>query len=199
MTTNEKIMKHYRLIYLIINELHCNRNDEDEYFFYGLMGLYNGINTYNSTKGIKETTYYSRCIKNAIIMQFNYKSRAKRNNKKYEISINTPLSDTHTIEDILVSNINIEEEIIRKEQLELIYKTLNEARNSRFKQYLYEFYGINQPRKKLKEIALKHGVSEHNVGTSIKQGIERIRKKVLEEYYGNNKKNKIKIRSKMEK
>lgn len=199
MTTNEKIMKHYKLIYLIMNELHCNRNDEDEYFFYGLMGLYKGIKSYNSTKGIKETTYYSRCIKNEILIRFNYKTREKRNIRKHEISISTPLSDTHTIEDILISNINIEEEIIKQEQLELIYKTLNEAKNSRFKQYLYEFYGINQPKKKLREIALKHGVSVHNVSISIKQGIKRIRKKVLEEYYGKNKKNKIKNRNKMEK
>ena len=197
MTTNEKILKHYRLIYLIMNELHCE--DWDEYFFYGLMGLYKGISTYDSAKGIKETTYYTRCIKNEILIRFNYESCQRRNHRKNEISMNTPLCDDVTIEDTLVSNIDIEETIIQKEQLDLIYKALNKARNSRYKQYLYEFYGINQPRKKLKEIALKHGVTVHNVSMSIKLGIERIRKKVLEEYYGNNKKNKIKNRNKMEK
>jgi len=199
MIINEKILEHYKLIYLIMNELHCNRDDEEEYFFYGLMGLYKGINTYDPTKGIKETTYYSRCIKNEILARFTYKSYKRRNHKKYEVSLNTQLCDDVTIEDTLVSNIDIEQMIIQKEQLDLIYKVLNESRNTRFKQYLHEFYGINQPRKKLKEIAFKYGVTEHNVSTSIRQGIERIRKKVLEEYYGKNKENNFKNRNKMEK
>ena len=108
---NEKIINNYKLIYLIMNELHCDRKDEEEYFFYGLMGLYNGIKNYDESKGIKETTYFTRCIKNSIIARFKYNSGKKRDIRKHEISINTPISKTHTIEDVLVSDVDIEKEM----------------------------------------------------------------------------------------
>lgn len=182
---NKKIMEHYKLIYKVINNLKANRGNEiqNEYFFYGLMGLYNGIKTYDKTKGFKESTYYYNCIKNEIMKYWVYKTRNKRDIQKNEVSINTPISETHTIEDTLISDVDIEEDLIKKEQLELIYKTINEHKSTKFKQYICEFYGINQSPKKIKEIALKHGVAAHNVSASIKQGIKIIRKKVEKEYY----------------
>ena len=179
---NEKIINNYKLIYVIMNELHCDKKDEEEYFFYGLMGLYKGIKNYDATKEIKETTFYTRCIKNEILARFNYKTRKKRDIRRNEISINTPISKTHTIEDVLVSDVDIEKEIIKKEQLELLYKALNETKNTQYKQYILDFYGINRPKKKLCEIALKYDVDIHNVSMSIRQGIKYLRKKVKKEY-----------------
>lgn len=186
MTTNEKIMQHYKLIYLILKELHCNMNEE-EFFFYGLMGLYNGIATYDSTKGIKETTYFSRCIKNSILARFNYKTRKKRDIIKNEISINTPIDENHTIEDILVNDINVEEEIIKKEQLESIYKALESMRDTKYKKYICDYFGINCKPLKTYQMAKKYGVSHQNISQSIKQGIKKLRKKVLKEYERKNK------------
>lgn len=192
MTTNDKILKHYKLIYLIMNELHCYKNNEDEYFFYGLMGLYRGIKSYDSSKGIKETTYYSRCIKNEILARFNYKTRKKRNNVKYEISINTPIDENHTIEDILVSDIDIEEELIKKEQLECIYKALEDMKDTKYKKYICDYFGVNCKPLKTYQIAEKYNVTHQNISQSIKQGIEYLKKKVKKEYEKQDKKIKIK-------
>ena len=187
MTTNDKILKHYKLIYLIMNELHCDRKDEEEYFFYGLMGLYKGIKNYDETKEIKETTYYSKCIKNEILVRFNYKTRKKRNNVKNEISINTRIDDTHTIEDILVSDIDIEQEIRKKEQLESIYKALESMRDTKYKKYICDYFGIDCKPLKTYQMAKKYGVSHQNISQSIKQGIKQLKKKVKKEYEKKNK------------
>ena len=178
---NETILKHYNLIYKVIRDLHCELKDEEEYLFYGLMGLYNGIKTYDSTKQ-KESTYYYKCIKYSILSHFRYKTSKKRDVKKNELSINTPVNDTHTIEDTLVSDYNLEEEIIKKEQWDLIVKILTETKDTLWKTYICEFYGINQEPMTYKEIAKKHNINIHAVSSSIIQGVQKLKKKVIKEY-----------------
>ena len=194
---NDKIMQYYRLIYRVMIDLHCSQDDEvqDEMFFEGLMGLYNGIRTYDVDGEASETTYYYVCIRNAITNKFRSNSYEKRNINKI-ISLETKLYGDVSIEETLCSNLDIEYELIKEEQLNCICKVLNKTRNSRFKQYFCDFYGIGMPRLKLKEIAQKYGVSTHNVGASLRQGIGRLKKKVKKEYEKNkndNKKNKNKM------
>ncbi len=183
---NETILKHYKLIYKVIRDLHCEYKDEEEYFFYGLMGLYDGINTYDNSKQ-KETTYYYKCIKHSILTYFRYKTCKKRDFKKNELSINTPINETHTIEDTLVSDYDLEEEIIKKEQLECIYKSLEEMKDTKCKKYICDYYGINCKPLKMPQMAKKYNVSAQNISQSIKQGIEVLKKKVEKEYEKKNK------------
>ena len=179
---NEKILNNYKLIYVIMNELHCDKKDEEEYFFYGLMGLYKGIKNYDATKEIKETTFYTRCIKNEILARFNYKTRKKRDIRKYEISINTPISKTHTIEDTLVSDTDLENDLLKQERIEILHKAINKLKNKAYMTLLLEFYGINQEPMKIREIALKHHKQEHNVRRTIHRGLDNLRKIIEEEY-----------------
>lgn len=188
---NDKIMQYYNLIYKVMNDLHCSRDDEtqDGMFFEGLMGLYNGIRTYDVDGEANETTYYYVCIKNAITNKFRSNSYQIRNRMK-EISLETILYGDVSIEETLSTNLDIEYELIKEEQLNCICNVLNKTKNSRFKQYFCEFYGIGMPRLKLKEIGQKYGVSTHNVSASLRQGIGRLKKKVKKEYEKNKKVNK---------
>lgn len=186
---NDEILKYRNLIYKVMNKLHCSPDDEtqDEMFFEGLLGLYRGIETYRDNMKVKKTTYYYVCIRNAITTKFNYNTRTKRD-RISTISFEIPLADDIRLEDTIASEENLEQDVIQKEQLDLIYKILNESKNTRCKQYIYEFYGIGMPKKKLREIAQKYGVSIHNVSTSLRQGIGRLKKKVILEYERKNKK-----------
>jgi len=197
---NDKILEHINLIYKVMNDLHCKTDEEtqDEMFFEGLMGLINGIKTFTPDKNTKESTYYYVCIRNSITFKFMYNSRHIRNNKG-DISLDKPIFETLKIEDIIASDIDLEKDIIQKEKLDLIYKVIDKAKNTRFKTYLCEYYGINQPSLKIKEIALKHHVQTSNVSQSIRQGLKVIRKKVKKEYEKENKKNNSTTKNKMEK
>lgn len=190
---NDKILQYYNLIFKVMNDLHCRSDDEtqDEMFFEGLMGLYNGISTYKADSETSELTYYYICIRNSIICKFNYNTRTKRDTIN-TISLETPIRGEMIIADILRDDMDLERDIIKKEQLEYIYREINKTKNSRFKRYLYDYYGIGTPKKKLPEIASKYGVSAHNVSASLRQGIERLKKKVEKEYEKQNKKAKIK-------
>lgn len=190
---NDKILQYYNLIFKVMNDLHCRSDDEtqDEMFFEGLMGLYRGIETYKNEGNAKELTYYYICIRNAITTRFNYNTRTKRDIVN-TVSLETPIRGNMIIADILKDDMDLEQDIIKKEQLECVYTELNKMKNSRFKKYICEYYGIGTPKKKLPEIASKYGVSAHNVSASLRQGIERLKKKVEKEYEKQNKKTKIK-------
>ena len=58
----------------------------DDLISIGTIGLIKGINSYNSKKGVKLSTYISRCIENEILMFF-------RNSKKLnsEVFLNEPI------------------------------------------------------------------------------------------------------------
>lgn len=184
----DKVEQYYKLIYKVMSDLHCDKDEEkqDDYFFQGLMGLYNGIKTYNPDSSTKEMTYYYVCIKNAIIVKFHSNSAIKKTAIQ-EISIETPIHDGLILKDILKSNLDLDRELIKQEQLEAICNVLNKTKNSSFKNYLCDFYGIGCSRLKLKEIAQKYGVSVHNVSASLRQGIKSFKKKVMKEYERKNK------------
>ena len=80
------------LIYLVLNQMNL-RNKEDEYFDVGLVGLAKGIKTYDKTKGYQRSTYYVKCIKNEICKELCFENRDKRIKGKYNISLNSYISN----------------------------------------------------------------------------------------------------------
>lgn len=187
---NEKIEQYYKLVYKVMKDLHCDRDDEkqDDYFFHGLMGLYNGIKTYNPGSSAKEITYYYVCIKNAITVKFKSNSYKKRNTFQ-EVSLETPIFESLTLKDILQSDLDLEQELIKKEQIECIYKVLNKMKNTCYKKYILDYYGINRPPLKTYQMALKYGVSHQNISQGLKNGLKRLKKKVKREYEKSKKNN----------
>lgn len=185
---NEKILQYTKLIYKVMNDLHCGKDEEtqDEMFFAGLMGLYNGIKTYDKTKYTKEQTYYYACIKNAILTQFYHNTRAIRD-KIYTISLDETIYGQTELKDIIASDIDIEQKIIEQEQWNILIEILGELKDTKWKTYICEFYGMGLPQLTIKEMSKKYGVSAHAIQSSILQGIKRLKKEVKKKY--ENKKN----------
>ena len=125
MEENSLIEEHKGLIYLAIKENHIYWRTEDEYQDYidaGYDGLLQGIRTYDTTKGIKPSTYYYTCIKNEMIKVITLKNRKKNSMKT--VSLNTLVDDLDGTEliDLIPGSVDIEQEILDKETKEkLIY------------------------------------------------------------------------------
>jgi len=171
----EKILKHLGLIYKVMNDIHCDKENQEDYYFAGLVGLINGIDNYNKDKA-KESTFYYYCIKYAIICEF-------KNKKIKTISLNEPI-DNIELQDLIPSNIDIEQELIKREQLKAIYNAINKLKNSLNKTYFCEYYGINQEPKNIVQIALKHGITCAAVSRGIQRAKMNIRK-IIKEYLWN--------------
>ena len=73
---NKLVEHNLRLVAHIIKKYYTQTEDTDDLISIGTIGLIKGINTYRRDKGVRLTSYASRCIENEILMFF----RSRRKN-----------------------------------------------------------------------------------------------------------------------
>ena len=155
----EKILNNIGLIHKVIKDLNYQyrgNDDFDEVFYYGLLGLINGIDTLNENKG--KSKYLYTCIKNKIMQLFVIRSAQMR--KGSTISLDLELgSSSITLDNLLADPLNIEEEYIRKEEIENMLATLERYKNKKHVAIIKANFGIGREKKTIREISKEYGVS----------------------------------------
>ena len=140
---NKLIEHNLRLVAHIIKKYYSNLNDQDDLVSIGTIGLIKAVDTFDSSKGIRLSSYASRCIENEVLMFF-------RNGKKsaQDISMNEPidtdkegnaltLMDVMSVEDSLIDDLDIK---IKSEKL---YKYIYEILSPRERIIIELRYGLN--------------------------------------------------------
>ncbi len=172
---DEIILENKSLIYKVIKDLHCRIRDdeeEDEYFFIGLMGLIKAIDKYDKTRSSKSTFYYT-CIKNEITSYFGVRTHKKRNNGLREISLNTIINEETELIDLIPDNKRFEEDVMTKDEVKYL---LSKLKDRRYKQLLIEYYGINTKPLNMSQLADKYGLKRQSVHKSIHRTLDKLRK-----------------------
>ena len=190
MQEEKLILDNISLIYKVIKGMNLYWKTEDEFqdiYDAGLEGLIRGAKTYDPTK-TKAITYLSKCIRNMIIRQI-YLSECnnRKINKEYKVSLDStvPDSENTTYADFIADpNVNVEEEIEKKLEIEKLYIAIKNLKNEKDKTMLCEFYGINGfKRLSLPELQEKYKVSKTCIGFRLNRA-----KKTLKKYLEKNKK-----------
>ena len=70
---SELIEHNLRLVAHIIKKYYSNSAEQDDLISIGTIGLIKAVNTFDSTKGIRLSSYAARCIENAILTQRNHR------------------------------------------------------------------------------------------------------------------------------
>lgn len=108
-------------------------------------GLLSGVNSFNSSKGSKLSTYVSRCIDNEILMHLR---SSKKLNSEVHLSdtIGKDKDDNNiTLQDILENDEkNIEDEIDLKFKCQALQKKMQDVLTSRERLILELRYGLNE-------------------------------------------------------
>lgn len=137
----------------------------DDLISIGTIGLIKGINSYNSEKGVKLSTYISRCIENEILMFF-------RNSKKLnsEVYLNEPIGkdkddNVITLQEVLENNErSIEDSIDLKLKQKKLYEKMNSVLKPREKEILILRFGLNNAKPLTQnEVANIFGISRSYV------------------------------------
>ena len=87
MEARSKLIEHnLRLVAHIIKKYYSSQSDQDDLVSIGTIGLIKAVNTFDSSKGIRLSSYAARCIENEVLMFF-------RNGKKsaQDVSMNEPI------------------------------------------------------------------------------------------------------------
>lgn len=171
-----------RLVAHIAKKYSDERNLED-LISIGTIGLIKGINTFNSNKSIRLSSYISRCIENEILMHLRSIKRLG-NEVSMEESIGTDKEgNAMTLSDILTNDeADICEIIGLKIETSQLYEAIKNALTDKETKIMTMRYGLGNTQKKTqKEIAKELGISRSYVS--------RIEKRCLKRLYTEMKKN----------
>ena len=177
---NKLIEHNLRLVAHIVKKYENSTYDPDDLISIGTIGLVKAIDSYKLNKKVKLTTYAARCIENEILMHL-------RSNKKHlnNVSLNDSVgfdkdgNEINLIDVIKIENNDINEELNTKDNIELLYKYINEL-TKREKEIIIRRYGLfNNKEMTQKEIAKKMKISRSYVSRIEKRAISKILKEFL--------------------
>ncbi len=160
---NKLIEHNLRLVAHLVKKYDA-RQETEELISIGTIGLIKGIDSFDMDKGLKLTTYVSKCIENEILMSF------RRQKHQPTISLDDPIGsdkDGNLIRLFEVIQDQPQKSIIDKmtteKQLRLLSTALNQLEEMERK-IIIERYGLeNHQAKTQKEIAEDLGISRSYV------------------------------------
>ena len=179
---NVLIERNLRLVAHISKKYTSSAIPIDDLISIGTIGLIKGINSYNFKKGIKLSTYISRCIENEILMFF-------RNSKKLnsEVYLNEPIGkdkddNVITLQEILENNErSIEDAIDLKLKQKKLYEKMETTLKPREKEILILRFGLNNEKPLTQnEVADIYGISRSYVSRIESKAISKLAKEFRE-------------------
>lgn len=175
---NKLIEHNLRLVAHIIKKYYSNINDQDDMVSIGTIGLIKAINTFDSSKGIRLSSYAARCIENEILMFF-------RGGKKsaQDISINEPIDtdkegNALTLMDVMAVEDSIVDDLDRKINSEKLKIYIAETLSPRERTIIQLRYGLfRQNPLTQREVAERLHISRSYVSRIEKKALEKLRKR----------------------
>lgn len=174
-----KLIEHnLRLVAHIIKKYYSNYSEQDDLISIGTIGLIKAINTFDSSKGIRLSSYAARCIENEVLMYF-------RSNKKssQDISINEPIDtdkdgNALTLLDTMATEDNILDNLDCKIKTEHLKQYINEVLTPRERAIIQLRYGLDGFRPLTqREVAKKMGISRSYVSRIEKKSLAALYKR----------------------
>ncbi|MDR3178788.1 MAG: RNA polymerase sporulation sigma factor SigK [Oscillospiraceae bacterium] len=175
-----KLIEHnLRLVAHIVKKYYLNTIYQEDLVSIGTIGLIRAIDTFDNSKGIKLSSYASRCIENEVLMFF-------RNNKKtsHDVSISEPIDtdregNTLTLMDLMSTYDDIVDSLDIKFRSEKVYKYIKETLSPREKIIVELRYGLHgKPNLTQREVAKKLGISRSYVSRIEKKALLSLKNKL---------------------
>lgn len=179
----QKLIEHnLRLVAHIIKKYYASQNDQEDLISIGTIGLIKAIDTFDPAKGIRLSSYASRCIENEILMFF----RSGRKSAQ-DVSLNEPIDtdkegnaltilDTMAVDDIIVESIDT------KMKSEKLYRFLQSSLTPREREVVCRRYGLlgfaPQPQR---VVAKRLGISRSYISRIEKKALEKLRQQFQQE------------------
>ena len=175
------VERNLRLVVYIAKKFENTGMDLEDLISIGTIGLMKAINTFNTDKNIKLSTYASRCIENEILMQLRRLTKIKN-----EVSIDEPLNKDSDGNELLLADLlgtpgdvtskRIEDEV-DKDLLKIAIKKLNK----REKEIMNLRFGIDgrNEEKTQKEVATLLGISQSYISRLEKKIMKKMKKEIV--------------------
>jgi len=174
------VERNLRLVAHIVKKYSYPGKDIEDLISIGTVGLIKGIDSFDTSKGVRLATYVSMCIENEILMLI-------RNNKKTkeEISLHNPVGTDKdgkeiSLIDVLESDEDSISDIVeRKIQIKQLYNKINIVLSDREKTVIQMRYGLldGNPRTQ-REISLILEISRSYVSRIEQRVLKKLNKEL---------------------
>ena len=173
----QKLIEHnLRLVAHIVRKYYASASDQDDLISIGTIGLIKAVDTFDPDRGIKLSSYASRCIENEIFMVF----RAGKKSAN-DVSLNEPMEtdkdgNALTLMDTLADETDIIEALDLKLKSRQLYRLVDRVLDPRERELIELRYGLGN-RKPLpqREVARKLNISRSYVSRIEKRALEKLR------------------------
>lgn len=174
---NQLVEHNLRLVAHIIKKYYAQSDDVEDLISIGTIGLIKGVNSYDAQKGVKLSSYVSRCIENEILMAF----RSSRKN-----AADVSLSDALEVEedgggglsilDVLAEEDDLAERIGSAETCRRLREAVDRVLTEREAAVVRMRYGLNgKAPMTQRQTAEKLGISRSYVSRIEKQALQKLR------------------------
>ena len=175
---NILIERNLRLVAHITKKYSTAKIDQEDLISIGTIGLIKGINSFETSKGVRLATYVARCIDNEILMYL--RSTKKLNSEVYlEDPIgNDKDGNTVVLQEVLENEErSIEDEVDLKFKIKKLYKKMKEILKQRERCIIELRFGLNGSKPKTQhEIAEMMGISRSYVSRIETNAIKKLSK-----------------------
>ncbi len=174
---NKLVEHNLRLVAHIIKKYYTQTEETDDLISIGTIGLIKGINTYRRDRGVRLTSYASRCIENEILMFF--RSRRK---SAGDVSLSDAIetdddSGALSLLDVVSEEQDLSERVCEKELCAQLYREMERTLDERERRILTLRYGLDgsEPRTQ-RETAGLCAISRSYVSRIEKHALEKLRR-----------------------
>ena len=176
-----KLIEHnLRLVAHVIKKYYPGTNEQDDLISIGTIGLIKAIDSFDPDKGIRLSSYASKCVENEGLMFFRGQQKTSQ-----DVSINEPIEtdkdgNSLTLMDTMCDDGDIIDELDLKMKCSRLYKILH-ILDKREREIIVLRYGLfgGKPLAQ-REVAAKLKISRSYVSRIEKQAVEKLRNKFSE-------------------
>ena len=182
LSARNKLIEHnLRLVAHMTKKYYAQTDDADDLISIGTIGLIKGINTFQRDKGVRLTTYASRCIENEILMYFRSRRKTAGDVSLSEAIETDGDNGALSLLDVVAVEAELDEKLCESELCEELRRAINTTLEERERRIITLRYGLDgkEPRTQ-KQTAELCGISRSYVSRLEKHALEKLRR-VLKE------------------
>lgn len=174
----KKLIEHnLRLVAHVVKKYYTLTPEQEDLISIGTIGLIKAIDSFDPDKGIRLSSYASRCVENEVLMHFRSLKKTSQ-----DISLNEPIEtdkngNSLTIMDTMSQDDDIIEFVDTKIKCKNLYNYIDKYLDEREREIIVLRYGLFQ-RKPLtqREVAEKLGLSRSYISRIEKKALSELKK-----------------------
>lgn len=173
---NVLIERNLRLVAHIMKKYYSQVSDQEDLISIGTIGLIKGISTYDSSKGVKLTTYIARCAENEILMHFRSLRKSAQDVSLSDYIETGSDGAALSLMDVVAEDTDMLEKISTRQQIRQLKDAVNRVLTEQERQVVELRYGLTgQPPMRQREVAQITGISRSYISRIEKRALGKLR------------------------